>query len=129
MSGITILGLDVGISNVKSVTKLIDSKSHDIVEQAALEIEAEAKTNLSGRVLGIVSGNLISGTHANTTQKTIKGYENTVTSTAVSETGDHYGVYWELEGGRPFLNPAVQASIVKIEQKSVLAVYSGVLNK
>ena len=129
MRGITILGVDAGIANIKSVAKLIDTKSHDIVEQAALEIEAEAKTNLSGRVLGIVSANLISGTHANTTQKTAKGYENTVTSTAVSETGDHYGVYWELEGGRPFLNPAVQASIGKIEQKIVISMYSGLLNK
>jgi hypothetical protein len=125
---ITIQGLEKGIANMQSIQKMIDAKCEAITTLATQEIASEAKLNLQGRVLGIVSSNLITDTYGLTTQKTAKGYENQVVSSAVSKTGGfHYGVYWELEGGRPFLNPAVQASIQKITNLSVLKLYEGML--
>jgi hypothetical protein len=113
---VEIKGLDKAITNFQVLQTKIDKIAEEITTSAAMEIESEVKLNLSGRSLNIDSGNLISASHATTTQKTGKGYENEIVSSSDDGNGFHYGAYWELEGGRPFMRPAVDVASSKILQ-------------
>lgn len=101
--------------------------SRDLVTDAAMETESEVKLNLSGRALNIgETGNLISGSHAIVTQDTGKGHESAVVSSAQRD-GFHYGVYWEYEGNRPFMRPAADVVVPKVEQKAILKLSYGLV--